>query len=111
MMIASWIWVQSLFGWRTDATVFITLSVTLMVALLMVSDVKYRTFKDVNLKGYVRFTVLIFIVLLLALFAYKTAITALVVLALYVLSGPVGWLLEWRKSTKKAHKNHKKTKK
>ncbi|TDO98337.1 CDP-diacylglycerol--serine O-phosphatidyltransferase [Marinomonas balearica] len=58
-----------------------------ITGLLMVSNVKYRSFKDLNLKGRVPFVVLLISVLVLILVALEPAIVLMGVFCLYGLWG------------------------
>lgn len=61
-----------------------------IVGLLMVSNVKYRSFKDLNLKGQVPFVVLLVAVFILVLVALEPSLVLMVVFCLYGLWGPLG---------------------
>ncbi|BFM51087.1 CDP-diacylglycerol--serine O-phosphatidyltransferase [Marinomonas sp. THO17] len=58
-----------------------------VVGLLMVSNVKYRSFKDLNLKGRVPFVVLLSSVLVLVLIALEPSLVLMTVFCLYGLWG------------------------
>lgn len=61
-----------------------------VTGLLMVSNVKYRSFKDLDLKGRVPFVVLLSAVLVLVLVALEPAIVLMAVFVFYGLSGLLG---------------------
>ncbi|MFT2112392.1 CDP-diacylglycerol--serine O-phosphatidyltransferase [Marinomonas sp. 2405UD68-3] len=61
-----------------------------ITGLLMVSNVKYRSFKDLDLKGRVPFVVLLSSVLVLVLVALEPAIVLMGVFVMYGLSGILG---------------------
>ena len=61
-----------------------------VTGLLMVSNVKYRSFKDLDLKGRVPFVVLLISVLVLVLIALEPAIVLMGVFGLYGVSGLLG---------------------
>lgn len=58
-----------------------------VVGLLMVSNVKYRSFKDLDLKGRVPFVVLLIAVLVLVLIALEPSLVLMMVFCLYGLWG------------------------
>lgn len=61
-----------------------------IAGLLMVSNVKYRSFKDLNLKGRVPFVVLLIAVLVLVLIALEPALVLAAVFCAYGLWGLLG---------------------
>lgn len=61
-----------------------------IVGLLMVSNVKYRSFKDLNLKGRVPFVVLLIAVLSLVLIALEPALVLMGLFCLYGIWGLLG---------------------
>jgi CDP-diacylglycerol--serine O-phosphatidyltransferase len=70
-----------------------------MVALLKVSFIPYRSFKDVDIRGRVPFLMSLVFVLLLVLVSAAPAVTLFVIFGIYAFSGPVGWL--WRSIRRK----------
>jgi CDP-diacylglycerol--serine O-phosphatidyltransferase len=62
--------------------------VSLYVSGMMVSNVKYRSFKDIDFKGKIGFRVVVFIVLIFAGIAIYPAYVLLVAFGLYAISGP-----------------------
>lgn len=68
-------------------------AVTIAVGLLMVSNVRYYSFKGVNFKSRVPFVVLFLLILLIAIVMIDTSLVLLVASAIYMLSGPVMTLL------------------
>ena len=61
-----------------------------IVGLLMVSNVKYRSFKDLNVKGRVPFVVFLIAVLVLVFVALEPALVLMSAFCLYGLWGPFG---------------------
>ena len=61
-----------------------------IVGLLMVSNVKYRSFKDLNLKGRVPFVVFLIAILIFVLIALEPSLVLMCVFCLYGLWGPLG---------------------
>lgn len=66
---------------------------TAVVGLLMVSNVKYHSFKDFDLKGRVPFIVLLAIVLIIAVVSIDAARVLLLLFLAYAVSGPVQFAL------------------
>ncbi len=69
-----------------------------MLALLMVSEVKYLTFKDFDLQGKVPFVAILSIVLIYVLVSIEPASVLLVIFSIYTASGIVAALLRKIKS-------------
>ncbi|MBI1823911.1 MAG: CDP-diacylglycerol--serine O-phosphatidyltransferase [Nitrospirae bacterium] len=65
------------------------LIMTYSLAFLMVSTIKYRSFKDINLKSRRSFQYLVWAVLIFGLIALEPVIMLFLLIVLYALSGPV----------------------
>ena len=80
-----------------------------ILAFLMVSTFRYRSFRDVHLRGRKPFRVLVTAVLLFIVLAAEPYIMVFVLFAAYAISGlverPVRWLLNLRKSSLRGTKN------
>jgi CDP-diacylglycerol--serine O-phosphatidyltransferase len=70
--------------------------VTVCVGLLMVSNVRYRSFKDLDLKGKVPFVAVLAVVMVFVLISLDPPQVLLAGFAIYAMSGPVGTLLSLR---------------
>ena len=77
---------------------FIAIGVAILVALCMVSNILYFSFKDLDLKRHIRFTFVFLIVLAYIVFFRYPAQTLFGLSVLYFLSGPALYL--WTKLTK-----------
>lgn len=73
------------------------LAVTAVLALLMVSNVKYSSFKELNLRRRKPFPVLIGIIVLLILIVNEPQVVGFALALLYVLHGPVLGLFRLRR--------------
>jgi CDP-diacylglycerol--serine O-phosphatidyltransferase len=81
---------------------YITYSV-IILALLMVSNIKYYSFKGMNLRSRVPFTFILMVVGILLVIYYKPEIIAFVVMVGYAISGPIWWVAKFaKKLTSKA---------
>lgn len=79
------------------------------LALLMVSNVRYYSFKDPSLIKRQPFAFLVLAVLLLIVIAAEPAVMFFTVFMCYILSGPVGFVMTWprrRRLEKALHKRH-----
>ena len=70
---------------------------TLLLAVLMVSNVKFRSFKDFDLKNRIPFAILIAFVVIFALVFFDPPRTLFFIAFAYAASGPVGWLIRWKR--------------
>jgi len=83
---------------------YFNLSLTAILGFLMVSQFKYRSFKDLDLKNRGSFGFLVFVVFLLIIVAYNPGVMMFVVFIGYMLSGPLFYL--FTPSKKKIQKCH-----
>jgi CDP-diacylglycerol--serine O-phosphatidyltransferase len=91
--------------------IFIALPVsifTVMAAALMVSTIRYHSFKQIDLKGKVPFFVLLAPVLVIAAIAIDPPQMLFTIFFCYALSGPLLTLLQLRKMRKQSLRLHKK---
>ncbi|WP_395947559.1 CDP-diacylglycerol--serine O-phosphatidyltransferase [Caedibacter taeniospiralis] len=72
-------------GWIT----FFAAVITLYLSAMMVSNIKFRSFKDYDLKGKVVFTQTVLVVFIIAIIFIDPSITLFVVFMTYALSGAV----------------------
>lgn len=88
-VISSMVWVGVEFGVNGQEFNVIVALVTVITGLLMVSNFRYSSFKDIEWKGRVSFVMILGVVLIFAFVATRPAEVLLVVFALYALSGPI----------------------
>lgn len=100
-VIAGLVWIGTDFGIPGKMFSEIAALITVFVALLMVSNVKYHSFKEVELKENVPFFSVLVVVLLYALIAFDPPKILFSVFFIFMLSGPVLFLKErfFKKST------------
>lgn len=95
--IAGLIWVAA--HYHIDGTqpqvAYVVVVLTTLIALLKVSFIRYRSFKDFDIRGRVHFLVSLLVVLMLVLVYAAPSETLFGLFSVYVLSGPVGWV--WSK--------------
>ena len=86
------------YGLRESVGIVVLVAImTVAVALLMVSNIRYRSFKDLDLRNRVPF---VSVLLLVLTFAFVSIDPPQVLFAMffgYVVSGPVNSLVFWRK--------------
>ena len=96
-------------GWPSSFKKAGILVLIYLLAFLMVSNVKYYSFKDPELIKKQPFGFLVLAVLLLIIIAAEPAIMMFVLFICYVLSGPVAFVITWprrRRLEKALHKGH-----
>lgn len=96
-VVAGLVWVGHDFQFEGRDLSFLTLFVTVAVGVLMVSNVRYRSFKDLDLKGKVPFMAILIVVLVFVLISTNPAQNLFLVFVAYAFSGPVMTLLSMRR--------------
>ncbi|WP_313172666.1 CDP-diacylglycerol--serine O-phosphatidyltransferase [Stenotrophomonas sp.] len=101
MMSFVWAFADGGLGWSGDELRYVALGVTIVAGLLMVSRIRFWSFKGGGEKGprseRVPFVVLALVPIVISIVVLDPARTLLVVGVIYALSGPVMWLLQrWR---------------
>jgi CDP-diacylglycerol--serine O-phosphatidyltransferase len=67
---------------------------TLGVSLAMISNIKYRSFKDFDIKNRVPFVTILFIILVFVCIALKPDVVLFFIFFSYAVSGLVSWIRE-----------------
>lgn len=87
-VISSFIWLCQQNGW-TDSFVLSTGAfVTVLIAMLMVSNVRYHSFKELDVKGKIPFLYVLGIVFTFVAIAADPSVILFIAFAVYALSGP-----------------------
>ena len=97
-VVAGMIWASEEYGF---SGVEYAIPAALLVAatgILMVSNFNYYSFKDLRVKGRVPFIALFVVVLVYVLIALEPPAFLWSIFVIFALSGPVGWLLKWKRS-------------
>jgi len=81
-------------GWVKDIVILVMIYV---LAFLMVSNIRYFSFKELKLGRRKPFNIFIFVVLSMIVIVLEPVIVLFVVVLAYVFSGPVSLLLAWYK--------------
>ncbi len=92
-MVASTVLLFDHFGWPSSFKRLAILTLIYLLAFLMVSSVKYYSFKDPELIKRQPFSFLVLAVVLLIIVATEPAVMVFALMSCYVLSGPVGFLV------------------
>lgn len=105
--VGSLVWVCTIYQftglWR-DVMLAV---VAIVLALLKVSNIRYRSYKDINLHGRVPFIVIITLVLILVFISFDPPDIFLLIMIVYVLSGPIGTLWQIQKKRAKRRRSKK----
>ena len=102
LFVIFWVWCMFEFGVSGDSVAWISAAITLTGAVLMVSNVRFRSFKDFDHKNRIPFVVLIVLLLIFVLVYFDPATVLFLIIFCYAMSGPVAWLLRWRKGDHKS---------
>lgn len=95
--IAGWVWLGSNHHLSEGLLTSIALPLTVICGLLMVSTLRYHSFKELDLRGKVPFVVVLILVLGFALVAIDPPIILFIGFFAYALSGPIVTLTTLRK--------------
>src|SRR5690606_28049991 len=93
-LVAGMVWALSDFGVEGGDIAFLVGVVTALAGVLMVSNIKYHSFKDLDLKGRVPFFVILLVVLGFAVVSTDPSRILWFIFIAYTVSGPL--LILWR---------------
>jgi len=96
-LIAALVWLGSDYGVKGEDIAYLTFILTLGAGLLMVSNVRYYSFKDIDLKGKVPFVALLLLVLIIVFVSIDPPIILFTMAVTYALSGFLITLFQLRK--------------
>ncbi|VAW46139.1 CDP-diacylglycerol--serine O-phosphatidyltransferase [hydrothermal vent metagenome] len=97
-VLAALIWMVESNQLENQALPVTTLILTLVVGLMMVSNIRFSSFKEFNLKGKVPFMTLLIIVLILVVITLEPPTLLFLIFLTYTLSGPVMTLVTLKKT-------------
>ena len=100
--IAGMVWFDSV-GKPLDepAITLLAFALTILIGLLMVSNIRYHSFKQFDLRGKVPFFNILFIVLIIALIAARPSLVLFLLALAYAASGPLVTLVLIRRHKSK----------
>ncbi len=96
-VVAGCVWVGVEFGIPGADLSYLTAGLTVVVGLLMVSNVRYNSFKEVDFRGKVPFFSIVVIMLAFAVLLVQTQLVLFLVFLVYAVSGPVLTLIHLRR--------------
>jgi CDP-diacylglycerol--serine O-phosphatidyltransferase len=96
-IVAGLVWVANDCGVPGEDLRWFAFAVTMLAGLLMVSNVPYHSFKDVDLRGKVRFVVAVGVMLVFAVVYIDPPLVLFSMAVIYALAGPLFTLLYLRR--------------
>jgi CDP-diacylglycerol--serine O-phosphatidyltransferase len=90
-LVAGFVWIMDDYAIDAGSVRWLAWAITVFAGLTMVSNVKFYSFKTINLKRSVPFVAILSIVLAFALVSYQPALVFFGAFVLYALSGYVLW--------------------
>ncbi|GAB4354981.1 MAG: CDP-diacylglycerol--serine O-phosphatidyltransferase [Methylohalobius crimeensis] len=104
-MVAGMIWLGENYGLQGEAMRYVAVVMTTVAALLMVSNFRYYSFKDIDIRGRVPFVVIILIMLGFAVVFTNPQLMLVLIFSGYAVSGPLLTLIWLRqRRMKKRHR-------
>lgn len=103
-VIAGMVWIGTDFGIPGKRISEVAALVLLVTASLMVSNVRYNSFKELDLKEHVPFFAVLIVVLSYLLIAWDPPKVLFIVFMLYAISGPVFWIRDYVNRKRKRSK-------
>jgi len=101
-ILAGLVWVGTIYASPALPMNLIALGLTVLAGLLMVSNIRYHSFKGIDFKGKVPFVAILLAVAILVLISLDPPLVLFSVFLLYALSGPVLTLVQLRQ--RRAHR-------
>lgn len=92
-VVASFIWVVTKYQLSDFWVHDVVLVLAIVLSLLKVSSIPYRSFKDVDLKAKVSLLAIIIFIFILVFVWAEPALVLLAFFGLYALTGPIFWLV------------------
>jgi CDP-diacylglycerol--serine O-phosphatidyltransferase len=106
--VAGMVWLCTKYSIAGNDIAFPVLIMTLILALLKVSRIRYRSFKDLDLRGRVSFLYVIAMALLIILISFNAPLMLFSIFLVYTASGPLMTILGVQKRRKNKRTRHTK---
>ena len=97
-IIASIVWLGNRTLLHSNVPHIIIAFITILVGILMVSNVRYYSFKELDLKGRVPFIAMILVVLIFVGISLDPPLVLFTAFSIYAISGPIITLIRLRKA-------------
>ncbi len=98
-VVAGLVWVLDDYGIAGKDVSWLAWGVTIFAGLTMVSNIRYYSFKEINMKKSVPFVAMLLVILGFALLTYKPPQVLFLLFVAYALSGYVMWVFEFRRKS------------
>ena len=106
-LVAGFVWLGADLGWEgTDKRLF-AIIVSAGAGILMVTNIRYHSFKDIDLRGKVPFIVLVALMIAFAVIYLHPPVVLFVGFFVYAVSGPIMALNSLRKRHREGDKSDK----
>ncbi len=96
-IVTGFIWMGETYGLQGEAMRYVATLITAAAGLLMVSNFRYYSFKEIDIRRRVPFVVIIAVVLALALVSTNPQLMLFAIFSGYAVSGPLWTLIELRR--------------
>ncbi len=107
--VASLLWTCVQYEIEGTAIAWAVAFIAVVLAILKVSSIRYRSFKDLNLRGKVPFLAIPIMGLVLVLISFSPPDIFLLLFFSYVVSGPAATVIRWFRASKKENNEHSHT--
>ncbi|WP_367606330.1 CDP-diacylglycerol--serine O-phosphatidyltransferase [Legionella sp. W05-934-2] len=94
-VVTSFAWMCHQNELNNGFVMILTAVITALMAILMISNIRYYSFKDLDFKGKVPFLYLVIMVIIFMAIAANPAVVLFLGFSAYALSGPVHTLWHW----------------
>lgn len=108
-IVAGMVWLGETYQLGNIVINYLAWGITILVGLLMVSNIRYYSFKTLNLRDKVPFIAIPVAVLIIVLITSNPPVVLFSVFFLYALSGPILTLTQLRKRRAERHQAHRHT--
>jgi CDP-diacylglycerol--serine O-phosphatidyltransferase len=96
-IVASGVWLGTDYGVEGTNLSWLAWSLTIIVGLLMVSNLRYHSFKEIDFRGRVSFIAAVVVMLIFAVIFFQPPLVLFLGFLAYAVSGPVFTLVQLRK--------------
>lgn len=104
-ILAGFVWVAVEYGFDGESLRYGVLGLTIITGLLMVSNARYYSFKDIDLRGKVPFVVIIALTFVFGVVFAHPPVMLFSIFSVYAISGPVMTLLLLHKKRRAKRRN------
>lgn len=106
-LIAGFVWLGADFGWEGTDKRLLAIIVSVSAGILMVTNIRYHSFKDIDLRGKVPFIVIVGLMVAFAVIYLHPPVVLFTGFFIYAVSGPVMALVKFKKPRSKEDNSDK----